>query len=40
MQWDLQIWLSGEKFGLDLGDVGVLRSNISTEGSLMNRVFG
>lgn len=30
----------GEKFGLDLGDVGVLRSNISTEGSLMNRVFG
>lgn len=39
MQLELQLWLSGEKFGLDLGNMGTLRSNISTEESLMNYLY-
>lgn len=37
MQLELQACLSGEK---DLRDMGTLRSNVSTEGSLMSNLFG
>ena len=40
LQLDLQVWSLGEKSGLDLGDMGILRSNTCIEGSLINNLFG